>query len=264
LDHVESDAVVLRHVRQGDTSHVVTMFARSGGKIAVLAKGSRKPGSRFGAGLDLFSLSHIRYRARANRDLVFLDLCELRTSFDRVTRDVFGYASASVCAEFVDRLVPEHAASEEIYDLLVNALGILADTSPLPAGEELRAVALPVALQLRLMDVLGIAPELTECAACRGTDLSDSVSLCARRGGLLCARCRRAEGGRRLGQETLRFLRESLFGDLALVMTAPGSPSASVILEARGVLDAVLEYHHHGRPSALRSRKFLDDLWRKR
>lgn len=258
---VDSEAIVLRHVKQGDTSQVVTLLAREGGKIAVMAKGSRKPGSRFGAGLGLFHLSHVRYRERANRDLVFLDSCELRRSFDSLTHDVFGYASAGVCAELVDRLVPQGAASEEIFDLLVETVGILADTAPLPTGEEMRAVALPVTFQAKLMDVLGIAPELTGCVACGSTELEESSSLSARRGGLLCRRCRAAEGGRRLGKDTVRFLRASLFGELAGGLTAPRAPTKSLVLESRGALDAVLEYHHGNRP-ALRSLRFLDELWR--
>ena len=253
---------MLRHVRQGDTSHVVTLFSRGGGKVAVLAKGSRKPGSRFGAGLDLFNLTHIRYRERPNRDLVFLDQCDLLRGFEAITRDVFGYAAAGVCSELVDRLVPDGAPSEEIFDLLLEALSTLAETAPLPAGEELRAVALPVAFQIRLMDSLGIAPELTGCVSCGNADLGGSSSLSARRGGLLCARCRAAEGGRRLGRETVAFLRESLFGELGGVMTSPRTPTRGLVLEARGALDALLEYHHHGKPSAMRSRKFLDELWK--
>jgi DNA repair protein RecO (recombination protein O) len=262
VTHVDSSAIVLRHVRQGDTSHVVTLFARDGGKVAVLAKGSRKPGSRFGAGLDLFNLARIRWRVRAHRDLVFLDACELERDFAPLARDVFGYAAAGVCAELVDRLVPDGAASDEIFDLLLEALTVLAEIVPLPEGEEMRAVAMPLAFQIRLMDFLGIAPELTGCVSCGTTELEGSGSLSARRGGLLCRRCRAAEGGRRLGQDTIGFLREALFGELSFVMTAAAPPSKGTIREARAVLDSVLEFHHHGQPGKLKSRRFLDELWR--
>jgi len=258
----ETDALVLRHVRQGDTSHVVTLFTRENGKVAVLAKGSRKPGSRFGAGLDLFHLTHIRYRERSGRDLVFLDACELREAHSRLAEDVVAYAAAAVCAELVDRLVPDGAPSEEIFELLHEAFATLAATSPLPEPQQLRAVALPVSFQLRLMDLLGIAPELTGCVACGDADLAGTASLSARRGGLLCRRCRAAEGGRRIGADTVAFLRTSLFDRISAGMTAAAPPSRGTILEARGALDAILEYHHHGRPAALRSRRFLDDLWR--
>ena len=259
---VESDAMVLRHVRQGDTSHVVTLLARDTGKVAVLAKGSRTPGSRFGAGLDLFSVSHIRYRARPSADLVFLDGCELRKSFADLARDVFAYAAAGVCAELVERLVPEGGSSTEIFDLLLEAWTTLVETVPLPPGEELRAVALPVAFQMKLMDVLGIAPELTGCVVCGNEDLGGSTSLSAQRGGLLCRRCRAAEGGRRLGAEAVAFLREALFGELSQAMTSMQRPTKVVVMESRTALDALLEYHHHGRPGALKSRRFLDELWR--
>lgn len=259
---VESDAVVLRHVRQGDTSHVVTLFARESGKVAVLAKGNRRPGSRFGAGLDLLSLARIRYRTRPNRDLVFLDTCEPQRAFARLATDVFGYASAGVCCELVDRLVPDGAVNAEIFDALLQALSALDDTAPFAAGQELRAVALPIAFQLKLMDSLGIAPELTGCVACGDTELGAPTSLSPRRGGLLCPRCRGAEGGRRIGTETLGFLRASLFGELSAVLTAPDPPTRSLVLEARAALDALLAFHHHGQPAALRSRKFLDGLWK--
>ena len=259
---VETEAIVLRHVKQGDTSHVVTLLTRSGGKIAVMAKGSRKPGSRIGPGLGLFHLAHIRYRPRANRDLVFLEGCDLTTAFESLARDVFGYAAAGVCAELVDRLVPDGGASPEIFDLLREAFESLAEVAPLPEGEELRAVGLPVVFQLKLMDILGIAPELTGCVSCGDTQLDGSSSLSARRGGLLCPRCRAAEGGRRLGSGALGFLRAGLYGELSEPLTAAARPAA-VILEARGALDALLEYHHHGQPAGLKSRRFLDGLWRR-
>jgi DNA repair protein RecO (recombination protein O) len=261
MSYVDSDALVLRHVKQGDTSRVVTLFARTGGKVAVMAKGSRKPGSRFGAGLDLFNLTRIHYRERVNRELVYLDGCDVLRSFDNLSRDVFGYAAAGVCAELTDRIVPDGAAAANVFDLLLLALTVLDETVPLPEGEELRAVLLPLAFQIKLMDFLGIAPELTGCVACGDTDLGASTTLSARRGGLLCRRCRAAEGGRRLGTETVRFLRTALFGDLPDVMTAPSPPGRALLLESRGALDAVLEYHH-GKPATFRSRAFLDELWK--
>jgi DNA repair protein RecO (recombination protein O) len=255
-----TEALVLRHVKQGDTSHVVTLLTRENGKIAVMAKGSRRPGSRFGAALDLLNYNDIQYRERAQGGLVFLNACELKRSFDNVRLDVFGYASASLCAELADRVLPEGAPAPEIFDLLLATLVILDETLPLPEGEGLRAVLLPLTFQIKLMDHLGIAPELTGCVGCGKADVNGPASLSARRGGLLCARCRAAEGGRRLGAETVAFLRTALYGELAEVMTAPHPPTKALILESRGALDAVLEYHH-GKPPTLRSRKFLDELW---
>jgi DNA repair protein RecO (recombination protein O) len=261
MNSITTDALVLRHVKQGDTSHVVTLLTRESGKIAVMAKGNRKPGSRFGAGLELFNLSRVIYRQRPNRDLQFLEGCELEKNYERLRQDVFGYAAAGACAELTDRIVPDGAASLEIFDLLAGALGILEQVVPLPEGEELRAVVFPVAFQLKLMDEMGVAPEIAECAACGASDIGNQVTLSARRGGILCRRCRAAEGGRSLGAESVDFLRSALFGELSQVFTAARPPTRAIVLESRGALDAVLEFHH-GKPAALRSRKFLDELWK--
>ena len=88
MNSMTTGALVLRHVKQGDTSHVVTLLTRESGKIAVMAKGNRKPGSRFGAGLELFNLSRVTYRARPNRDLQFLEGCELERNYERLRQAV--------------------------------------------------------------------------------------------------------------------------------------------------------------------------------
>src|SRR2546423_12270305 len=41
--------VVLRSIKLGETDRIVTVLARGHGKIRAVAKGVRKPGSRFGA-----------------------------------------------------------------------------------------------------------------------------------------------------------------------------------------------------------------------
>ena len=261
MSRIDSDAIVLRHVRQGDTSHVVTLFAREGGKVAVMAKGSRKPGSRFGAGLDLFNHTRIGYRARAGRDLVFLDTCELEQDFASLATDVLGYAAAGVCSELVDRLVPDGAPSQEIFELLLSAFSTLAATAPLPAGQELRSVAVAICFQLKLMDELGIAPELTGCVHCGDAELLGSAAMSAERGGLICGNCRASERAHRLSLAAVDLLRGAAFDGLERSMTAAEPPTRGTLLEARSALDAVLEYHHQAQPKRLKSRKFLDSLW---
>ncbi|MEL7362835.1 MAG: recombination protein O N-terminal domain-containing protein, partial [Bacteroidota bacterium] len=46
---VRTDAVVLRTLDYGETSQIVALFAREHGLLSVIAKGSRRPKSRFGS-----------------------------------------------------------------------------------------------------------------------------------------------------------------------------------------------------------------------
>ena len=52
---VKTRALVLRTMRMGETSRLVTFYTQEQGKLKVTAKGARKPKSKFGAALDLMT-----------------------------------------------------------------------------------------------------------------------------------------------------------------------------------------------------------------
>ena len=62
--------------------------------------------------------------------------------------------------------------------------------------------------------------------------------------------------------EALRAAYRELQGKYDALSAAQDREVIAMRAGQRAALDAVLEYHHHGKPAALRSRKFLDDLWR--
>lgn len=45
----KQDAIVLKSIDYGETNKIVTLFTKEDGKLAVLAKGAKKPNSRFAA-----------------------------------------------------------------------------------------------------------------------------------------------------------------------------------------------------------------------
>ena len=60
---VQTDALVLRSHRLGETSLIVTLFTRDFGLLRCVAKGARGPKSRFGASLEPgVSIAAVVYR----------------------------------------------------------------------------------------------------------------------------------------------------------------------------------------------------------
>ena len=49
---VSTDAIVLRSMKYGETSKIVTLYSKKFGKIKVIAKGARSAKSKFGASLE--------------------------------------------------------------------------------------------------------------------------------------------------------------------------------------------------------------------
>ena len=58
---VSTDAIVLRTVNYSETSIIVTLFSKESGKIALMAKGARKPKSPFAAQLEPMNILNINY-----------------------------------------------------------------------------------------------------------------------------------------------------------------------------------------------------------
>ena len=83
----ESEAIILRSYPLGEGDRLVSFLSRSTGRLRGVARGARRPKSRFGSTLE--PLSHIRiwFYERETRDLVRINQCELIRSFLATQRD---------------------------------------------------------------------------------------------------------------------------------------------------------------------------------
>ena len=64
------EAVVLRTQRLGEADRIVTMLTRTHGRIRAVAKGVRRPSSRFGARLEPFTLIDVQVHIGRSLDVV--------------------------------------------------------------------------------------------------------------------------------------------------------------------------------------------------
>ena len=67
----KAQALVLRAIPFGETSAIITLLTREGGKVRGLAKGAWRPKSKFDAALDLLSICQVLvlHRQSGNLDL---------------------------------------------------------------------------------------------------------------------------------------------------------------------------------------------------
>ena len=63
----KTQAVVLRSIRYGEADRIVHLYSRTRGRIGAIAKGSRRPKSRFGGRLEpFFRLDLVLYEGRGD------------------------------------------------------------------------------------------------------------------------------------------------------------------------------------------------------
>ena len=168
--------VVLRSYKLGETDRILHVLAADRGRIRAVAKGVRRPGSRFGGRLEPFSLVDLQLWEGRNLDVV--QQVELVASHDRVRLDYERSTSASVMVELVDAVAQDGHRDAGLFLLLTAALGAL-DAEPPDPGLFLDAFL------LRAADVVGAGVAIDACAVCRRPGEHPFVSI--GRGGVLCS-----------------------------------------------------------------------------
>ena len=187
--------VVLRTWKLGETDRIVNLLTAGRGKVRAVAKGVRKPGSRFGGRLEPFS--HVDLQLYEGRNLDIVTQVELIDGFAPVRADYALSACGSGMVEAADVIAQEGERSNRLYVLLLDGLRQLATGPAWPA-------TVLDAYLLRLASVAGYHPQLDMCAGCGTPGPHDIFHLAA--GGVVCLRC--APGGTRpLDPETIGLLR---------------------------------------------------------
>ena len=219
--------VVLRTIKLGETDRIVTILGQGNGKVRAVAKGVRKPGSRFGARLE--PTVHLAFQCYRGRELDVVTQVETIDA-NRGLREHYGCLTHAISMlEAVDQVAPEREPIPALYRMLVGALRALAATpSPIVS----------TAFFWKVLSLEGLHPVLDECVRC-GAD-EPLTAFDPHQGGALCQECARL-GGRLVDACTLPVLSRMLGGDIRGVLAAPPEPVVLGELE-RLALDA-LEGH---------------------
>ncbi len=170
------------------SQRVVTFYTRERGKVEAVASGIGKPGSSLAGVVEPFALS--RLFLVQGRDLDRLTQAQALEAFPQIPASLETYGYASWIAELTSGATEPGQASPDLFDFL------LASVRALAAGEEGPLVA--AAYALALLELLGVAPVLEECAVCREA-LAGPAFYQAAAGGLICAECRATGGGIAVG-----------------------------------------------------------------
>ncbi len=150
-------AVLLRTIAYGESDRIVTLLTESRGKLALLARGARKSHKRFQGALEPYALIEAEI-AVGTGQLGRLAQARLVRAFPGVLADLERMSLAAAALELVREALPEREPDPRFLPFLTR-LFELAET--LPPGDALR-----VAFALRLLALIGLAPNLDACGRC--------------------------------------------------------------------------------------------------
>ncbi len=199
-----TEALVLRVLKFGETSKIVTFLSGDFGRIKAIGKGVRAVRPKFGAALDVFARIDLVVYRKQGRDLHLIGQADLIDGHLPLSDDVRRYAFACAAAEFLGRLVSEEESVPEVYAESVDLFRLMATAGPEGLPYLLRA------FQVRIVGHLGHTPELARCVVC-GADDRPLPVFSAAQGGVVCSLCRgEADGVQPLSRDALRVFRAYL------------------------------------------------------
>jgi DNA repair protein RecO (recombination protein O) len=260
-----TDAVVLRRHDFGEADRVLTLYSPTIGKFRAIAKGVRRPKSRLGGNVELFT--HVNVLIAQGRNLDIVTQAQAVRPFHAIRDDLWKAAYASYAAELVDRFTEERLENHALFDLLVALLAVL-DALPVMAqpgeareGAADAATAAYVELAMRnfetrLLGALGYAPELTHCTACQSRLAPGENLFSASAGGVLCDSCGALQPAARPisvnAIKALRLLSREPFGVFERLRLPPEV--------AHEIETALREHINYLLERQLRTSEFLDRL----
>ncbi|HHY95422.1 MAG TPA: DNA repair protein RecO [Firmicutes bacterium] len=179
------EGIVVRNRDNGEADRLITVFTREEGKLAAIAKGCRRPGSRLAAAVQPFACSRLQLWRGKHLDVVTQG--QLRESFPHLRANLPALASASLAAELVDAFTQERDPAPALYALLRGTLATLDEVAVTSPGQPAEAVV--YAFTLGLLALAGYAPSLDRCVYCGQKADPSVVIFDAEAGGMVCGRC---------------------------------------------------------------------------
>ena len=119
---VTDKALCIRQWDFSETSQTVSLFARDIGLFRAIAKGSRRPKSRFSGGIDLLTMGDVVAIIKPGRDLATLTEWGLSRVWWRIRGDVGANRIAYFISDCASRMLDQQDPHPGVFDGLVKAL----------------------------------------------------------------------------------------------------------------------------------------------
>lgn len=238
----KTEAIVLRTIRYGEADRVLHLYSADRGRIGAIAKGVRRPRSRFGGRLEpFFRLDLVLHEGRG--DLSTVTAAHTIAAHANLRRSGPALDAAARACDTVLRLLDGEEANPAAYNVLCRYLALLdgqeppSGVSPFSSVDGAEGLATALAFRLKLALAAGFAPELTACARCG--EAENLTAFSGASGGVVCASC---EGsGFPISANAHRFMMEAIGRPLA---DAPGAPEAA-LRQVERAITATLDHHAH-------------------
>ncbi|MEF9475877.1 MAG: DNA repair protein RecO, partial [Candidatus Mariimomonas ferrooxydans] len=173
-----TEGIVLKTKEYTEADLIVTYLTPSKGIVNTFAKSPRKTKSRFGSSLEPLTHAKISLWGK-EQSMPKITQSDILNSFHEIRENLQDFAKTSKLVEILISLIPAGIPNKNFFLFFLNIMGTLKSCA------QKQKDALYLISQIRLLAVLGYAPQLTGCGRCN----AKSLDFYADSGTTLCKKC---------------------------------------------------------------------------
>ena len=158
-------AICIRAIDYSETSQIVTLFTRANGKVSAIAKGSKRPKSKFDGPIEVFAHGEIVFSDSNKEKLATLTEFQ-QQSFTHIAHDTFSLNCCLFAVELLSNLTDDYDPHPELFDSFLHFLRNV-DEQRTMNNEQRDITALLILFQLTLLKEVGLMPIFDSCVNCK-------------------------------------------------------------------------------------------------
>ncbi len=235
------EGIVLSETNYSESSKILNVLTEKYGVIGIMSKGCRNMKSKL-RGVSrklLYGTFHIYYKEKGLSTLIGVDLIN---SFKNIMQDLEKISYASLVLDLVTQ-VKKQSDDSNIFILLKDTL------LKMEAG--LSPFVLTNILELKLLEYLGVKPNIDSCSICGSSKAI--VTLSADSGGYVCKNCHTTEPF--VKEQTIKMIRMYNYVDIKNITKLDVAENVS-----KEINDFLTSYYEKYTGIYLKSKNFIKQL----
>lgn len=184
---IKTEAFVIKVRKYGESSKIVSLYSEKFGKINAIAKGARKPKSKFANCLDIFSLVSLVIYKKTTTHLHLISDCDLIKSYYKISENLDKYEIALKIFELIYITLHDEEENKKLFDLLKRTMQNLDKINE-------NVNNLYFHFLIKFGENFGYAYNFERCAKCNANIIGvgndgKKIVFDFSRGGPLCSKC---------------------------------------------------------------------------
>lgn len=185
---IETESLILKSYPLAEADKIIVCLTQTEGLVRGVAKGAKRLKSRFGGGLEPFTIIDLTFYQKEERELVSIRQVELKKSFFEEASNPLFLQKFSYLTDILIDFAPPHQANEKLYRMVKVCLETAAENPQTLDG-------IVLYFEIWLLRLAGYLPLWSKCDHCK-RELSPKENANLQINfHLLCRNCQKSDNG---------------------------------------------------------------------